>query len=448
MPQHKPCRTVCQKNSEAVPKADMERLLEIAGDYCDIKNYVYQRYGGIRSLPKIYPGYTVQNEMTRSGLREEMGTPSVYFYLAVFDALGDIKSQWTRTKSAVQILVNQNENFSEEEKHFLRFVLRVSSAFEQVLNGCPVKLPKEMMEKYESLAADVDAGRLCRWLCRKVRGKHVKLHTDTRTVFTLTERAYRYADHGIYISAKEKRRRIFVPLTDNCQYKRQLTIRLYPQQDSIEIRIPVDVNVRVHADYEKRIGVAAGMFTMLTTDEGHAFGEALGDFQSAYADWMRMQTASYQKNRRDNPGRKKYAAKKRRLEEQMHSYINHELNRFLETEKPRTIYLPKLPKPQAGGVNKRINHAVSMWQRGYIRKRLEQKCIRESVEIIEVFGRGISTECSRCGADGTKADGMFCCAACGFLEKEKTNTAMNAKKRGEGFISKYQKEFLVREKKT
>ncbi|MBD5521773.1 MAG: hypothetical protein HDR03_11265 [Lachnospiraceae bacterium] len=46
----------------------MRKLQEIADDYSRVKNYVYQRYGGINSLSKIYPGYTVQNEMTRSGL--------------------------------------------------------------------------------------------------------------------------------------------------------------------------------------------------------------------------------------------------------------------------------------------------------------------------------------------------------------------------------------------
>ena len=77
----------------------MRKLVEIAEDYGKVKNYVYARFGGIASLSKLYPGYTVQNEMTGSGLRETLGMPSVYFYLAVFDALGDIKCQWTRTKT-------------------------------------------------------------------------------------------------------------------------------------------------------------------------------------------------------------------------------------------------------------------------------------------------------------------------------------------------------------
>ena len=95
------CKTVCQYNSRPISAEDMEKLREIADDYSKVKEYVYQRYGGIGSLSKIYPGYTVQNEMTKSGLRAELKMPSVYFNLALFEALGDIKTQWTQTKAKI-----------------------------------------------------------------------------------------------------------------------------------------------------------------------------------------------------------------------------------------------------------------------------------------------------------------------------------------------------------
>ena len=167
----------------------MQKLLEIAGDYMKVKNYVYGRFGGIASLSKIYPGYTVQNEMTGSGYREESGMPSVYFYLAIFDALGDIKSQWTRTKTKLLKLINQNEGFSEEDKHYLRFVLKVNHAFEAVLNQKALELPKAVQKQYEKVAAKVDTKKLHRYLCRQVRRHHVRLHTDRADGFTIAERA-------------------------------------------------------------------------------------------------------------------------------------------------------------------------------------------------------------------------------------------------------------------
>lgn len=105
---------------------------------------------------------------------------------------------------------------------------------------------------------------------------------------------------------------------------------------------------------------------MLTTHNGNQYGKELGKYQIEYANWMRIQTGIYNRNRKNNPGRKKYEDKKRRLTEQLHSYINHELNCFLQTEKPHTIYMIKMPDSGMKHVNPQINNIMSMWQRGYI----------------------------------------------------------------------------------
>lgn len=426
------CKTVHQYNKEPISPEDMGKLSEIAKDYCSVKNYVYARYGGIGGLSKLYPGYTVQNEMTQSGLRGELGLPSVYFYLAVFEALGDIKAQWTRTKSKLSKLIGQNENFSPQEKHYLRFLLKTANAFDAVLNQKKADLPAEILRKRDALAALVDTGQLHRYLCRQVRKYHAKQHADTAQGFAVTERAYRYGDQGIYIATKQNRKRVFVPLTDHNCYKSQLYIRLYPAENRLEIQVPVYVSVHVHKDYTRQVGVAFGMFCMITTHDGKQYGERLGEYQTRYADWMQGQMRSYGRNRKDNPGRKKYLAKKNRLTEQLHSYMNHELNRFLQSEKPGTVYYVKLPPMQKGKGDSTVNNSVALWQRGYVRERLLLKCREQSVETIEVYGKGIGRTCSRCGAQGKKKDGSFCCENCGYCVEEKTNTAQNVLKRGMG----------------
>ena len=156
MPSATVCKTVRQYSSGPIPGEHMQKLLEVAGDYSKVKNYVYARFGSIGSLSKLYPGYTVQNEMTESGLRDSLGLPSVYFYLAVFDALGDIRAQWGRTKSRILKLVGQNQGFTEEDKHYLRFLLKVSNAFEQVLNNKPLELPGSIQAQCIRLSAKVD----------------------------------------------------------------------------------------------------------------------------------------------------------------------------------------------------------------------------------------------------------------------------------------------------
>lgn len=430
MPSDKICKTVRQYSKTPISTEDMNKLQEIAKDCCRVKNYVYDRFGGIKSLPKIYPGYTVQNEMTATDLRKSLGLPSVYFYLAIFDALADIKNQWNRTKEKILQMIGINENMTPEEKHYLRFILKISNAFISVLNQEPVSLPKEIQKRYEELAAQVDREKLHRYLCRQVRTYHRKQHTDVIVGFSVSERAYRYGDHGIYLSTKENRRRVFVPLTDNNQYKSQLYIKLYPDQNSIEIMVPVYMSVRSYEEYTGCIGISMGMFTMLTTSDGHFYGTEFGAYASQYAEWIQSQTASYNYNRADNPGRKKYQAKKKRLEEQLHGYINHELNVFLQQEKPGIIYMVKLPRPKKSGGIPKINNQVAMWQRGYIRNRLAQKCKEQSIELIEVLGKDISRECSCCGQIGEQKGLSFTCKACGYTEDKKVNAARNIIKRG------------------
>ncbi len=432
MPQDKIVKTVHQYSSKPIPEEDMKKLLEIAKDYRKVKAYVYARFGGIGSLAKLYPGYTIQNEMTESGLRGELGLPSVYFYLAVLEALGDIKGGWTKTKMKVSRLAGQNERFTEEEKHYLRFLLKIPNAFTAVLNGERPELPKNLLKAYDRFEEKTDTGKLHSYLRRQVRKYHASLNSGEADGFAISERAYRYGDHGIYISIKDKRKRIFVPLTDNNRYSRQLYIHLFPKENRLEIKIPVNVAVHCHKDYTARIGLALGMHIMLTTDSGKRYGEKLGEIQKSYADWIRQQTVSYNRNRDNNPGRKKYYAQKNRYEEQMHSYINHELNLFFEAEKPEILYMPKLPGSQAGGINKIMNHYATLWQRGYISRRLRQKCKEHSVELVEVIGKNISRDCSCCGAMGVKEKGMFVCQTCGSHMEEKINTARNVKRRGTG----------------
>ena len=409
----------------------MKKLQEIAGDYRTVKNYVYQRYGGIKSLPKIYPGYTVQNEMTASGLRTSLGMPSVYFYLAVFDALGDIKNQWTQTKGRIEKCIRENENLTPEDRHYLRFVMKQSRCFESILLERKMELSDEWQKSFEEVREGVVVNRQNPYFCRQVRRHLKRMHTDTVDGFSVSHKAYRYEDHGIYLAIKEKRKRIFIPLTDNNSYTKQLYVRIFPEEGNVVIHVPVERKVRRHEDYQREIGLAVGIRTMFVTDEGSIYGEKYSNYQYALSEYVREGNIRYRRNKETNSGRKKYLAGRQRLEEALHTYINAEINRMLRTEKPAVIYLPKLPQSSKAGVNKKINSSVSMWQKGYVRNRLIQKCREQSIELIEVFGKDISNECSRCGAIGQKNDDVFTCKACGAALFERENAARNALKRGQ-----------------
>lgn len=424
-------KTVYQYNKTSISAKDMARLQEIAEDCRKVRNYVYDRYGGIGGFIKIYPGYTVQNEMTKSGLREKLGLPSVYFYLSIFDALGDIKSQWTRTKSRIEKNIQANDELTPEDRHYLRFVMKQSRCFEAVLEREEPNLQGDWKETYENICAGVNTHRLNQYLRRQVRRHLTKPHTDIADGFTVSPKAYRYADHGIYLSMKESRQRLFIPLTDNNHYNRQVYIRLCPKEGNVIINVPVEVKKRRPAGYEGEIGLAMGIRCMFVTDKGNAYGERYLEYQSALTEYVRERLPRHRRSAANNPGMKKYNAGKARLETTLHSYVNAEINRMLETERPGIIYVPKLPAVAKAGINKKINAIVSMWQKGFVKNRLMQKCRERSVELVEVFGKGISVECCRCGAEGTNKDHTFICQSCGMEMPERQNTANNVLKRGQ-----------------
>lgn len=65
--------------------------MEIGHGCMVTKNYIYQRYGGIKSLGKLYSGYVIETEVKESGFREKIELLSVYFTASVNRVLGNIK---------------------------------------------------------------------------------------------------------------------------------------------------------------------------------------------------------------------------------------------------------------------------------------------------------------------------------------------------------------------
>ena len=103
---------------------------------------------------------------------------------------------------------------------------------------------------------------------------------------------------------------------------------------------------------------------------------------------------------------------------------------MLETEKPGTVYIPGLPATSKAGKNKKINASVSMWQKSYVKSRLARKCRERSIELTEVFGKGISSQCCHGGGVGVKEGKIFRCGSCGRRAPERQNTARNVLNRG------------------
>ena len=131
-------------------------LREIAEDCCKVKNYVYERYSGVKNLNSLTPVYTILNEMRYCGLREQLNLPTVYYELAIADAVTNIKSSWSIVKNKVGEKITANENLSDNDRIYLRTVLKMGSVYAAVLNRQEYEMPRN------AIGLDIDVKRLDR----------------------------------------------------------------------------------------------------------------------------------------------------------------------------------------------------------------------------------------------------------------------------------------------
>ncbi len=59
--------------TEPLPEETMAFLRGIASDYNKVKNSIYKRYSGIKSLGRLTPVYDIMSEMRHSGIRTQLG---------------------------------------------------------------------------------------------------------------------------------------------------------------------------------------------------------------------------------------------------------------------------------------------------------------------------------------------------------------------------------------
>lgn len=433
------CKALHQYSKGKISSENMDVLMEIGHGCMVTKNYIYQRYGSIKSLGKLYPGHAIETEVKAAGFRERIGLPSVYFTASVNRALGDIKIMWAQVKSGINDAASKNEHFSPEDRHYIRFVVKVSGCLEGILNGKPVSLPEEIQSKYESVIAKLgdETGQrvrsLNRYICRQTRKRLRRLHTDNATYFTMKKQGYRYGEsegeHGIFLATKVNRQRMFIPLTDTNVYDRMLDIKLNPQKRTVEIIIPLFVNTKQHEEYTNEIGISLGLWDMITTSTGNVYGSEFGKKQQEISQYILKE--NYQNGRENISETQKYAAHKAKMDAALKNYVNMEINRMLAQEKPGVVYMVKLPRnPGMLMKGSGDTHFLRMWRKGFVTERIQWKCQENGIEIIEVIGKGVSTECSVCGQKGYMKGENFRCSACGFEENKKVNGARNAMNRG------------------
>jgi hypothetical protein len=438
-------RSVRQR-SKPLPGETMEFLRGIARDYARVKAYVCQRYAGVGGLEKLYPGYTVQNEMNATGFRKSLNLPYCYYAQAMFEAIADIKGRWSILKKRIAGLVKRNGNLSDAERHYIFTVLRSDRLYAAALNGRGFDPPDKFRDR------DLDFRRL-HSLIRRLTRKHMAPRRagapgggGRPRRFMVAKGGYRYGDGGLWLCSRIPHKRVFIPLTDNAKRTKPLSVRL--GEDTAEVTAPVESRARFHADYVNKVALHLGYAAMFTASSGNEYGAGLGGMLSARAERIyakrKLRAVCQGAHRKavaakdmkkagrikaNNLGAGKFTSRNEREMSGLKSYINAEINRMFEAEKPREVVIPAKSPLYARWMSRASKQKLSHWAVGYVRKRLEDKCALNGVALTEAGGAGASLTCAACGQPGKRANRQFVCDACGTRASHPLNAARNLLKR-------------------
>ena len=430
--------------TESLPEETMDFLRGIAGDYVKVKASVYERYSGIASLGRLASLYDIMTQMRPCGLREQLDLPSVYYELAVRDAVSDIKGMWGMLKNKIRTLIAVNENLNDEDRLYLRTVLKLDPVYAAILNREEYLMPEK------AAGLERDTKRLNNLLRRMTRRYLVKPASCRADSFCVSPGGYSYRDGFLCIVSRVPRNRIRLPLKDARECDRQ--IRICIRKNDAAIAIPVNVRKRKHVDFQNTIFVHLGYRDMFTLSSGNIYGEGLGELSAARSERLmekNRERGRMRKSYRDslaegdrkkaadievnNLGGLKYDRQKQKEQAQIESYINAGINRMLETEKPGIIVITKpvtVNKKKSG--YKPANRKLSESPQGYVRTRLLQKCETNGITLVEISSKGTGSICSNCGAEGKRLAQGFVCENCGF----QSSIALNGARRIEQIYRK------------
>lgn len=423
--------------SESLPEETMEFLRGVALDYCKVKNDVYRRYSGVGSCNNLTPVYGILNEMRHCGLREQLNLPSVYYELAVTDAVTNIKCSWGTVKHKIGACITENENLSDDDRKYLRTVLKLGNVYAAILNRQEYEMPRN------TAGLDIDVKRLNNLLCRLTRRYLKQPKTECMDSFRISPNGYSYKDGAMRIVCRIPRKRIAIPLKDDRTFDRQ--IQVIVRKNDVVLAVPVETKIKKHADYTGTIYVHIGSQNMFTLSNGHIYGASLEGFTDSETErltWKnrerrKMYTVYTQsvesgnaikaeKITVNNLGKSKYNRQKEKERDRTTTFINTEINRMIKEEKPARIVITKPATQNKTKIySKAVNRKLTRSFYGYIRQRLAYKCRVHSIELTEIRAGWTSSICSACGAEGKRQGREFVCESCGLQTAASLNAAKN-----------------------
>ena len=432
-----------------------DEILLIGTIQRNIKNYVWSRYSGIGSLLK-QSGWTIRDELIQEDLLSKKITKT-FSRTAIEKSASTIKSNWTRTKKSVKKAIAQNENLTEDDKHYLYLCLKHTPTLYNILNYKKVDYQIDYLKDLK-----VDVHRLNNLLRRYIRRYKTKAHTNKANL-TLPSSLYKFnpCNNEFTLTGKKRNSKVKITLIGNVP-KLKGTLELVKNQKSNQyyLHVPLDrvISKKNMTDESEILGLDVGITDLITLSNGSVYGANSAELFYTLSDNLvnknRSRLFAYKRKleqrileeqddakksileqklknlENNNLGSKKRTSKISKYKSRIASHINCELNKMIKEEDIEEIVREDLNwSSKKKNVSKKQQNRFSTWSKGLLLERLSVKLAEKGITETIVNPAYTSQVCCKCNHLGSRNGKEFKCSNCNISIDSDFNASINIKKR-------------------
>lgn len=432
-----------------------DEILLIGTVQRNIKNYVWARYSGIGSLLK-QSGWTIRDELIQEDLLSKKITKT-FSRTAIEKSASTIKSNWTRTKKSVKKAIAQNENLTEDDKHYLFLCLKHTPTLYNILNYKKIDYTTDYLKDLK-----VDVHRLNNLLRRYIRRYKTKAHTNKSNVI-LPSSLYKFnpSNNEFTLTGKKRNSKVKITLIGNVP-KLKGTLELVKNQKSNQyyLHVPLDriINKKKMTDESEILGLDVGITDLITLSNGSIYGansaELFYNLSDNLVNKNRSRLFSYKQKlekrivieqdqskksileqklrnlEENNLGSKKRIAKISKYKSRIASHINCELNKMVKEEDIQEIVREDLNwSSKKKNVSRKQRNRFATWSKGVLLERLSVKLAERGIKETIVNPAYTSQVCCKCNHLGNRKGKEFKCSNCNLSIDADFNASINIKKR-------------------
>ena len=187
----------------AIMQAAMETRLPVLNDF-------YGRYSGIQNLGRL-DARKIRDSLKPEKPSEQFGCTVRLWTMALFDAVANIKSAWSNLANRLKVLIRDNDDLAENEKDYLRYVVKSPTVWGDILCG---RVVQKQSASYKKLVSAVDESRIAHlhdYLRRITRREKARIpHSSTCRTLYLDDTMYDFSEteeggHTVYLPARKTR---------------------------------------------------------------------------------------------------------------------------------------------------------------------------------------------------------------------------------------------------